>query len=160
MLRTYNRRGDSMADKIIGSLIYGQHATPKQQRALRDRLKVPLLIGAVLLILGGAAYKFANYREEHLVKNFLEAVSSGRYEEAFVSWESDDHYTMKDFLSDWGAEGYYMKGGHNFSVADSNSSGSAVIVYVTTDNFKAPIAIRVNKETLKMSFSPVNKYTR
>jgi hypothetical protein len=67
---------------------------------------------------------------------------------------------MKDFLSDWGPEGYYMKGGHNFSIADSNSSGSAVIVYVTMDNFKAPVAIRVNKETLKMSFSPVNKYTR
>jgi hypothetical protein len=149
-----------MADKIINSLIYGQHAAPRKERPLRDRLKVPLLIGLVLLVVAGGAYKFANYREERLVKNFLEAVTGGRYEEAFMSWESDDHYTMKDFLSDWGPEGYYMKGGHSFSIADSNSSGSAVVVYVKMDNFKAPVAIRVNKETLKMSFSPVNKYTR
>jgi hypothetical protein len=56
-----------MADKIIDSLIYGQHEAPKKQRALGERLKVPLLIGAVLLILGGGAYKFSNYREEQLV---------------------------------------------------------------------------------------------
>ena len=149
-----------MADKMINSLIYGEHAAPKNVRPWRDRFKVPLAIGAVLLVLGGAAYKFANFREEGLVKNFLGAVAGGRYEEAFSSWESDDHYTMKDFLSDWGPDGYYMKDNRDFSIADSNSSGGAVVVYVSMDNFKAPVAIRVSKETLKMSFSPVNKYTR
>jgi hypothetical protein len=57
-----------MADKIIDSLIYGQHVAPKKQRPWQDRLKVPLVIGAVLLVVALAAYKFANYREEGLVK--------------------------------------------------------------------------------------------
>jgi len=28
------------------------------------------------------------------------------------------------------------------------------------DNFKAPVALLVNKETLKLSFSPTNKYAQ
>ena len=149
-----------MAEKLIGSLIYGEHAAPKKQRPWKDRLKVPLTIGIVLIVIGGTAYKFANYREEHLVATFLSNVRQGHYDAAFANWESDDHYTMKDFLVDWGKEGYYTKGSEKFSVNDSNTSGSAVVVYVALDNFRAPIALRVDKQTLKISFSPVNKYKR
>src|SRR2546430_2456906 len=83
-----------------------------------------------------AAYQFANYREERLVTTFLDHVRQGRYEAAFGNWESDDRYTMKDFLVDWGKEGYYTKGSQKFSVNDSNTSGSAVVVYVRFDNFR------------------------
>jgi hypothetical protein len=65
---------------------------------------------------------------------------------------------MKDFLVDWGPNGYYMEGMKEYSIADSNSSGSAVVVYIQFDTFNVPVAIRVDKETLKMTFSPVNKY--
>jgi hypothetical protein len=33
-----------------------------------------------------------------------------------------------------------------------------VTVYVLFDTFNVPVAIRVDKETFKMTFSPVNKY--
>ena len=36
-----------MAEKIIGSLIYGDHPIPKRGRAWKDRLKVPVAIGLV-----------------------------------------------------------------------------------------------------------------
>ena len=36
--------------------------------------------------------------------------------------------------------------------------GSAVIVYLTIDSLKYPVALLVDKETLKISFSPVSKY--
>jgi hypothetical protein len=147
-----------MAEKLIGSLIYGQHASPKKQRPWKERLKVPLSILAVLLVIGGAAYKFANYREERHVMRFLEMLDQGQYDAAFATWESDGRYAMKDFLVDWGDSGYYTEGMKEYSIADSNSSGTAVIVYIALDTFKAPVAIRVDKETLKMSFSPVNKY--
>jgi hypothetical protein len=147
-----------MAEKIIGSLIYGEHVVPAKQRPWKDRLKAPLLILSVLIFLGGIAYKFVNYREERHVMNFIGMLEQGQYDAAFATWDSDSHYTMKDFLVDWGPNGYYMEGMKEYSIADSNSSGSAVVVYIQFDTFNVPVAIRVDKETLKMTFSPVNKY--
>ena len=90
----------------------------------------------------------------------MEAVETGQYEAAFQNWDADDHYTMKDFLQDWGKDGYYTKDLHEARVFDSNGRGVAVVVYVAMDNFKAPVALLVNKETLKLSFSPTNKYSQ
>jgi hypothetical protein len=147
-----------MAEKIIGSLIYGEHVPPAKQRPWKDRLKVPCAIGIVLLLIGVTAYKFANYREERLVTTFLDEVWQGHYDQAFANWDAQGSYTMKDFLDDWGKDGYYTKGSQSFSIEDSNSSGTVVVVYVGLDNFDGPVALRVDKETLKMSFSPINKY--
>ena len=147
-----------MSEKIIGSLIYGQHAIPKKTRAWQERLKAPLAIGLVLLLIGGLVYKFANFREEGRVSGFMEALVNGKYEEAFQSWDAGDRYTMQDFLQDWGKDGYYTKGLHEARVVDSNGKGSSVVVYVALDNFKQPVALMVDKETLKLSFSPTNKY--
>ena len=65
---------------------------------------------------------------------------------------------MQDFLNDWGTDGYYTKGVSTAKVIDSNSRGPVVIVYVGIDKFKLPLALRVDKETLKLSYSPTNKY--
>ena len=147
-----------MADKIIGSLIYDDHPIPKKTRALKDRLKVPVAIALVLIFLSGLAYKFANYREERRVRQFVEAVATGRFDVAYGEWDADAKYTMNDFLQDWGTEGYYTKGMHEARVIDSNGKGAAVVVYVEIDSLKSPLALRVDKETLKISFSPISKY--
>ncbi len=147
-----------MADKIIGSLIYGDHELPRKSRSWKAALKVPLSIGLVLIFIGGLAYKFANFREEGRVRSFIGAVQGGQYETAYQNWDADGHYTMKDFLQDWGTDGYYTKGMHNARVTDSNGKGSSVVVYVTVDSLKYPVALRVDKETLKISFSPISKY--
>ena len=147
-----------MAEKLIGSLIYGEHAAPKKVRPWKERLKVPLTIGVVLLVIGGAAYKFANFREEGQVNRFIEALGAGQYDAAFANWDAGGSYTIKEFLEDWGKDGYYTKGMHEAGIIDSNSSGATVIVYVSIDTFNRPVALMVNKETLKLSFSPVNKY--
>lgn len=147
-----------MADKIIKSLIYDDHPIPKRSRALKERLKVPVTIGLVLLVIAGLAYKFANFREERRVRQFVEAISKGEYETAYQSWDADARYTMKDFLQDWGKEGYYTKDMHEAKVVDSNGKGSWVVVYVEIDTLKYPVAIQVEKETLKLSFSPASKY--
>ena len=148
-----------MAEKMIGSLIYGQHEIPKKTRALKERLKVPVTIGLVLIVIGALAYKFANFREEGRVKEFMAAVQSGNYEAAYALWDlSDGRYRMQDFLVDWGKDGYYTTGMTNAEIVDSNGSGQSVIVYVGANNLKIPVAIRVEKGTLKLSFSPTNKY--
>jgi hypothetical protein len=147
-----------MAEKIIGSLIYGEHVAPKRQRPWKDRVKAPVAILAVIIFVGGLVYKFINYREERHVMNFVAMLQQGQYDAAYATWDADEHYTMKDFLVDWGEDGYYMEGMKEYSIIDSNTSGTAVVVYVQFDTFNVPVAIRVDKETFKMTFSPVNKY--
>ena len=148
-----------MAEKIIGSLIYGDHEIPKKARAWKDRLKVPVAIALVLIVIGGLAYQFANFREERRVRQFLAAVEGGQYDEAFQRWDAGDHYTMKEFLEDWGKEGYYSKD-IRARIVDSNGMGGGVVVYIGIETFKQPVALMVSKETLKLSFSPTNKYTQ
>jgi hypothetical protein len=147
-----------MADKIIGSLIYGDHPIPKKSKALKERLKVPVAIALVLIFISGIIYKFANFREERRVRQFMETVQSGQMETAYGQWDAGGRYTLKDFLADWGKEGYYTKGMHDAHVVDSNSQGSSVIVYVGIDSLKSPVALLVDKETLKISFSPNSRY--
>ena len=148
-----------MADKIIGSLLYDDHPIPRKSRAWKERLKVPMAIGIVLLVIGGAVWKFANYREEGRVRQFIAAVQGGQYDAAYQEWDVDGHYRMEDFLQDWGREGFYTKGMQEARVVDSNSKGTSVIVYLAIDN-RRPVALMVDKESLKISFSPTNKYSQ
>jgi hypothetical protein len=147
-----------MADKIIGSLLHDDHPIPKRTAALKERLKIPVMGALVLIFFGGIAYKYANYKEEGRVRQFLGAIEGSQYDAAYGQWDTEGRYTMKDFLQDWGKEGYYIKGMHQAKVIDSNSSGHAVVVYVGIDSLKSPVALRVDKETLKISFSPQSKY--
>ena len=149
---------EDMAEKLIGSLIYGEHQIPKKSRTWKEALKVPVSIALVLIFIAGLAYKFANFREEGRVRQFVEAVSSGQYDDAYQRWDGDAHYNMKDFLQDWGKDGYYTKGMREARVTDSNGKGASVIVYLTIDSLKYPVALLVDKDTLKISFSPVSKY--
>ena len=152
-----------MAEKLIGSLLYDDHPTPKKARPLKDRIKVPGSIALILFVLGGTAYKFANYREESQVSQFLETIRNGQYEDAYAMWDAGERYRMRDFLEDWGDDGFYTKGATEFGIYDSDGGGGAVtvyaeIAYAQTAGEVAVVAILVHKETLLLSFSPDNKY--
>ena len=147
-----------MAEKIIGSLIYDDHPIPKRSRALKERLKVPVAIGLALIFISGLLYKFANFREERAVRQFMTEVEGGRYDAAYHLWDAEGRYSMTDFLQDFGKDGYYTKGMHEARVSDSNGKGGSVVVYVSIDSLKSPLALLVDKDTLKISFSPVSKY--
>src|SRR5438093_7878749 len=111
-----------------------------------------------IFFIGGLVYKFANFREEGRVRLLIEAIRNAQYDVAYQNWDADARYTMNDFLQDWGKDGYYTKGMHDARVTDSSGKGSSVVVYVTIDSLKYPVALRVDKETLKISFSPISKY--
>jgi len=147
-----------MADKIIGSLIYDDHPIPRRSRTLKERLKVPFYGAIALVLIGGLLYKFANFREERVVRQFMVQVEGGNLDGAYQFWDAEGRYTMKDFVQDWGKDGYYTKGMHDARVLDSNSKGESVVVYLNIDSLKSPVALLVDKDTLKISFSPVSKY--
>jgi len=150
-----------MSEKIIGSLIYGDHVVPKKQRPWKQRIVLPLSISILAILLIAAAYKFVNYREEGSVEEFLSNVRNGNYDAAYANWDvSEGHYTMKQFMEDWGKDGYYGKVLSSAKISDSNSMGTNVVVYIKFQGFKAPVAFLVDKETLKMSSSTFNKYVK
>jgi hypothetical protein len=144
---------------MVGSLIYGDHKVPKRSRPWKERWKLPAAIIALFILLSFLGYKYCNYRQESSVTEFLTDVKQGNLDAAFAKWEIEgSSYTMKDFMSDWGKDGYYTKGATSSKVIDSNSRGTEVVVYVDINTFQIPLALRVNKETLKISYSPNNKY--
>jgi len=148
-----------MREPMVGSLIYGDHKVPKKSRPWNERLKLPVLVALVFLAIVGLYYKFCNYREEGAVTQFLSDVFTGHPDTAFAKWDVEgSSYTMKDFLSDWGPDGYYTKGVSSAKVVDSNGKGQTVVVYVNIGSLNFPLALRVDKDTLKLSFSPTNKY--
>ena len=154
-------RGVFMSEKIIGSLIYGDHVVPKKQRPWKQRIVLPLSITILVLLIVIGAYKFINYREEGSIQTFLTNLRDGHYDTAYANWDiTDGHYSMKKFMEDWGKDGYYGKALASAKISDSNSKGTVVIVYVKFKGFKAPVSFLVDKETLKMSFSTLNKYVK
>jgi hypothetical protein len=147
-----------MAERIIGSLIHGEHVTPVS-RTFRQRFLLPLIVAAVFLLIGALVYTFYNYREEQTVAAFLDEVFSGQMEAAFARWDTaGSSYTLQDFLNDWGPDGYYTKGMARADIIDSNRKGHSVIVYVQMDPARRPVALLVEKESQKLTFSPTTKY--
>src|SRR5688572_20318688 len=148
-----------MREPMVGSLIYGDHKVPKRTRPWKERWKLPVAVGVLFIVLSILFYMFHNYRQEGAVTEFLEEVYSGSPEAAFSKWDTESgSYSMQDFLSDWGKDGYYTKDVKTAEVIDSNSRGPVVVVYIGIDTFKLPLALRVDKESLKLSYSPTNKY--
>jgi hypothetical protein len=148
-----------MREPMVGSLIYGDHKVPKKSRPWSERWKLPTAVALLFLVASGLYYKFVNYRQEGAVRQFLNEVFSGHPDTAYTRWDVEDgDYSMQRFLDDWGKDGYYTKGVSTAKVIDSNSRGPVVIVYVGIDRFKLPLALRVDKESLKLSYSPTNKY--
>jgi hypothetical protein len=149
-----------MAERLIGSLLYDDHPEPRQARAWKERLKVPVAIALIFIVGGGLLYKFVNFREEARVRAFLTAVAQERYEDAFAMWDGGQAYTLARFLEDWGSDAYYTAG-TTLEIVDSNSSGGGVIVYVSIHaDDQMPTAIRVDKESGLLSYSPTSKYIR
>src|SRR6185295_16762120 len=111
---------------MVGSLIYGDHKVPKKTRPWSERWKLPTAVFLVFVAISILAYKYCNYREEGAVTQFLGDVFNGHPDAAFSKWDLDGgSYTMEDFLSDWGKDGYYTKGVTSAKVVDSNSRGTS-----------------------------------
>jgi hypothetical protein len=143
--------------KLIGNLITGDHVVPKPAMPLAKKLQIATAIFVVVSLGSFLVWKFINYREERRVTVFLQSLANGQYDQAYGSWDADDHYKMKDFLEDFGKDGFYTKAMHGPKVVTSRGSGGAVVVCVELGNFSKLLPILVNKESLKLSYSPVDK---
>jgi hypothetical protein len=76
-------------------------------------------------------FVFRYYPEKRAADHFFEALASGDTAKAYQLWKPSPSYTMKDFLADWGPDGYYgpVKSYHVVK-AKAPPSSSAIAVSV------------------------------
>ncbi len=124
---------------------------------LRHKVQIGIAVFVVVSLGSFLVWKFINYREERQVTHFFQDLSQGQYDQAYALWDADDHYKMKDFLDDFGKEGFYTQGARETRVVTSKGHGGGVVVCVDLGNGKKELPILVNKDSLKLSYSPVDR---
>jgi hypothetical protein len=69
---------------------------------------IPFTIAAVAVAAIVLVYFiFRYYPEKKAAERFFNALVAGNTALAYKLWKPGPSYTMKDFLADWGSEGYY-----------------------------------------------------
>ena len=67
-----------------------------------------ITLGAVFIALVVVLYfAFRYYPEKKAAEHFFDALVAGDTDKAYALWKPSANYKMKDFLSDWGPQGYY-----------------------------------------------------
>jgi hypothetical protein len=76
--------------------------TPHKSRA------VPFTIAAVAVAAIVVLYfAFRYYPEKRAAERFFDALVADSTDRAYQLWKPSPSYSMKDFLADWGPQGYY-----------------------------------------------------
>ena len=75
---------------------------PEKSRAIA--FTVAAVSVAVIVVLW---FVFRSYPEKKAADHFFAALATGNTDLAYQLWKPAPSYSMKDFLADWGPEGYY-----------------------------------------------------
>ena len=75
---------------------------PEKSRAMA--FTVAAVTVAVIVVLW---FTFRYYPEKRAADRFFGALTAGNTDLAYQLWKPAPSYSMKDFLADWGPEGYY-----------------------------------------------------
>jgi hypothetical protein len=75
---------------------------PDKSRAMAFTLAALAVVAIVALW-----FTFRYYPEKKAAEHFFDALVAGDTAKAYQLWKPGPAYAMKDFLADWGPEGYY-----------------------------------------------------
>ncbi|HUC55230.1 MAG TPA: hypothetical protein VMR90_14355 [Candidatus Cybelea sp.] len=75
---------------------------PDKSRAMAFTIAALTLVAIVALY-----YTFRYYPEKRAAEHFFDALVAGDMNQAFQIWKPGPTYALKDFLADWGPQGYY-----------------------------------------------------
>ncbi len=122
------------------------------------QIKQLAIILVCALVAGLAGYLFFHNRpEKRIVRDFLQDLRSGKYQEAYRSWGCTPStpcrdYTFDKFMEDWGPKGQYAdsKAGH---VTVVDSCGEGVVTTLEFPNVQ-PFGLYVDRKTKVLSFAP------
>jgi hypothetical protein len=84
----------------------------------------------ILLVAFGIWWMLRYHQEKLTVRHFLDAVVAGKMDDAYKMWKPAPSYTYKDFVDDWGPNGYYgpVKSYHYEDAEKPAKSESGVII--------------------------------
>ena len=107
--------------------------------------------------------------EKKTVAQFLDTVVQGNLESAYHLWQPKPSYTYKDFVDDWGPNGYYgpVKS-YQIVTAQRTRGASGVVIVVEVSPFSPfpadtereklrqnkEVKLWVERETRSLSFAP------
>jgi len=75
---------------------------PDKSRAMAFTIAAIAVVAIVALY-----YTFRYYPEKKAAARFFDTLVAGNTDQAYQLWKPGPSYAMKDFLADWGAQGYY-----------------------------------------------------
>ncbi len=75
---------------------------PQKSRAMGFTI-VALAVALVVIFY----FAFRYYPEKRAVEHFFDALLAGNTDTAYQIWKPGASYEMKDFMADWGPNGYY-----------------------------------------------------
>jgi hypothetical protein len=101
-----------------------------------DRIRRYIITTLVFvgLMFGASWYLMRFHTEKRTARHFMDTVVAGKMEEAYKLWKPSPSYSYKDFLDDWGPQGYYgpVK---SYRIEDTqhvkNGSGLVVVLDVS-----------------------------
>jgi len=113
------------------SLIDPPADKPDKSRAMAFTIAALAVIAIVALW-----YTFRYYPEKKAAERFFDALVASDTAKAYQLWKPSPSYAMKDFLADWGPQGYYgpVKS-YKVIRAKAPSSSNAVAVSVEVSPF-------------------------
>jgi hypothetical protein len=109
---------------------------PAKRRSKFFKITVSLVVTVV--VLGSLYWLFFRFHpEDSTVRQFMSEVAAGDFQGAYKMWEKATSYDYKDFLQDWGPQGYYGPV-HSYKIVDTHepSDASGVIVVVDMSPFR------------------------
>jgi hypothetical protein len=80
---------------------------PPADKPDKSRAMAFTIAALTVLALVGLYFTFRYYPEKRAAERFLDALDAGDTAGAYQLWKPGPTYTMKDFLADWGPDGYY-----------------------------------------------------
>ena len=79
----------------------------KEHPRSKSRRRIILAIVLVVFVVGGLWWVLRYHSERVTILHFMDAVIAGNMQQAYQIWKPSSSYSYKDFLDDWGPDGYY-----------------------------------------------------
>jgi hypothetical protein len=114
-----------------GVVLFDSAAEHPPDRIRRYIITTLVFVG---LMFGASWYLMRFHTEKRTARHFMDTVVAGKMEEAYKLWKPSPSYSYKDFLDDWGPQGYYgpVK---SYRIEDTqhvkNGSGLVVVLDVS-----------------------------
>ena len=104
--------------------------TTEEHPASKLRRYIITTVVFILLVAFGIWWMLRFHQEKLTVRHFLDAVVAGKMDDAYKMWKPAPSYTYKDFIDDWGPNGYYgpVKSYHYEDAQKPAKSESGVII--------------------------------